>query len=317
MGSFPAILVATLPVFFIIALGAYFRGVGWWPESSDKPLVRLAINVFYPALIAHHVIGNPVLTEVPNLLWSAGLGFSLLIITFSVGLLFARLLGLKRGAGGRTFAVSAGLQNYSFLPIPIIAALFDGTEATRLLGVLFLFNLGMEMAIWTVGVAILRGRIDSPLKHLLNMPIITIVVCTTITLTGISGYVPGALTGAFALLGPAAIPVNLFLVGASLYTANGEASWRSTWKVPLTACGLRFLLFPLLFLAAALYLPISMELKRNLIIQGAMPAGAFIVVLARHYGGHASTAGQIVIATSLVGLLAIPTLLTLGLRWIH
>ena len=62
---------------------------------------------------------------------------------------------------------------------------------------------------------------------------------------------------------------------------------------------------------------INIELQRNLIIQGTMHAGAFVVVLARHYGGHASTAGQIVIATSLVGLVAIPTLLTLGFRWIH
>ena len=317
MGSFPAILVATLPVFFIIGLGAWFRHVGWWPEEADRPLIRLAINVFYPCLIAHHVLGNPALMDVRNLAWSAGLGFAIPLVSFAIGLPVARVLGLKRGSGGRTFAVSSGIQNYSFLPIPIIAALFTGDEATRLLGILFMHNLGLEIAIWTVGVALLRGRIESPVKQLINTPIITIVVCTVLTLSKMTQLLPAPFHGAFALLGDAAIPINLFLVGASLYAVHGQTEWRSTWTTPLAACGLRFLVFPGIFLASALFLPISLELKRNLIIQGAMPAGAFVVVLARHYGGQATTAGQIVIATSLVGLLAIPTLLTLGLRWIH
>ena len=316
MGSFPAILIATIPVFLVIGLGALFRAKAWWPESADAPVVRLAINVLYPALIAQHVIGNPVLANKATLLWAAGLGFSVLIVTFSIGLLAARLLGLKRGAGARTFAVCSGLQNYGFLPIPIIAAIFPADEATRLLGVLFLFNLGLEIAIWTVGVGLLRGKIDSPLKHLINMPILTIVVCTTITLAGWSDTVPEVLRGTFALLGPTAIPINLFLVGLTLYSVSSDTAWRSTWNITLAACGLRFLVYPMLFLAAATLLPVSVDLQRNLIIQGAMPAGTFVVVLARHYGGHAPTAGQIVIATSLVGLLATPLLLSFGLRWI-
>lgn len=316
MGSFPAILVATLPVFFIIGLGAWFRHVGWWPEEADRPLIRLAINVFYPCLIAHHVLGNPVLMDVGSLAWSAGVGFTIPLVCFAIGLLVARLLGLRRGSGARTFAVSSGIQNYGFLPIPIIAALFSGDEATRLLGILFMHNLGIEIAIWTIGVALLRGSMGNPGKHLINTPIVTIVVCTVLTLTETARFVPPPFYGAFDLLGNAAIPISLFLVGASLYAVNRETEWRNTWTTPLAACGLRFLVFPGIFLAAALCLPISIELQRNLIIQGTMPAGAFVVVLARHYGGHASTAGQIVIATSLVGLVAIPTLLVLGFRWI-
>ncbi|MEN9019250.1 MAG: AEC family transporter [Verrucomicrobiales bacterium] len=317
MGSFPAILVATLPVFFIIGLGAWFRNIGWWPEEADRPLIRLVINAFYPCLIAHHVLGNPILKDMGNLAWSAGVGFTIPLVCFAIGLLVARLLGLKRGSGAHTFAVSSGIQNYGFLPIPIIAALFTGEEATRLLGILFMHNLGLEIAVWTIGVALLRGNIGNPCNHLVNTPIVTIVVCTVLTLTETTQLIPAPFHGAFDLLGNAAIPISLFLVGASLYSVHGETEWRNTWKTPLAACGLRFLVFPGIFLAAALMLPINIELQSNLIIQGTMPAGAFVVVLARHYGGHASTAGQIVIATSLVGLVAIPTLLTLGFRWIH
>jgi predicted permease len=316
MGSFPAILIATLPVFLIIGIGAMFRGKGWLPDTADGPLMCLAINVFYPCLIAHHVIGNPALESVKTLAWSAGSGFGLLLVAFALGLLLARLLGLRSGAGLRTFAVSAGIQNYGFLPIPIIAALFSGDEANRMLGVLFLHNLGLEIAFWTVGVSLLRGSDHRSWKHLLNMPIFTIIISASITLLGWSAVVPKAFLETIAMLGEAAIPISLVLVGASLWTVNGETQWRGSWRIPIGACVLRFLMLPGVFLAAAVFLPVSMELKRNLVIQGAMPAGAFVVVLARHYGGHPATAGQIVIATSLVGLLAIPTLLAIGLRFV-
>lgn len=316
MSTFPAILAATLPVFLLMGIGVCFRAARIWPESADVPLARLAINVFYPSLIAHHVLGNPAIQSVRVFAWSAGLGFTLLLISFALGLLLAKLLGLKPGLGFRTFAVCGGIQNYGFLPIPIIATLFTGEEANRVLGVLFLHNLGLEVAIWTVGVALLRGSDGASWRHLINTPLITILLASSLTLLGWSSIVPGPVRVTIGMLGQAAIPVGLFLAGASLWSANKQTSWLGSWKIPLGACVLRFLVLPGIFLIAAISLPVSLELQRNLVIQGAMPAGAFVIVLARHYGGHSPTAGQIVIATSLVGFLAIPGLLAFGLSFL-
>lgn len=296
--------------------GAVFRGTRWWPESADPALTRLAINVFYPSLIAHHVLGNPALERIEVLAWSASLGFSLLLISFAFGFLLGRTFGLQSGSGLRTFTVCGGIQNYGFLPIPIIATLFSGAEANRVLGVLFLHNLGVEVAIWTVGVSLLRDSHHAPWKHLINTPLITILAAAAITLLGWSSLIPLPVRTTIGMLGQAAIPIGLFLAGASLWTANAQTQWLGSWRVPVAACTLRFLILPGVFLVSALILPISIELQRNLVIQGSMPAGAFVIVLARHYGGHPATAGQIVIATSLVGLLAIPTLLAFGLRWL-
>ncbi len=313
MSAFPALLAATLPVFFMMGIGAAFRWTDWWPESADRPLARLAINVFYPSLIAHHVLGNPVLDSVSILAWSAGLGFTLLILSFGFALLMAKLIGLRAGLGLRTFAVAGGIQNYGFLPIPIIATLYTGEEARRILGVLFLHNLGLEIAIWTVGILLLKGADRGSWKHLINTPLVTIAVAASLTLLGGSSLIPQPLVITLGLIGPASIPVGLFLAGASLVTANAQTRWLGSWRISAGAIGLRFLLLPCLFLGAALALPLSVELKRVLVIQGSMPTGAFVIVLARHYGGHAPIASQIVITTFLVGLIAIPTLLSIGL----
>jgi len=79
---------------------------------------------------------------------------------------------------------------------------------------------------------------------------------------------------------------------------------------------LRLGAMPLLMLAVARYIPASPEMKQVLIVQAAMPAAVFPIVLARRYGGDPITAIRIVIGTSLVGFITIPLWLRLGMRFV-
>jgi len=71
-----------------------------------------------------------------------------------------------------------------------------------------------------------------------------------------------------------------------------------------------------LILAAAKWLPLSVELKRVLVVQAAMPAGVMPIIIARHYGGQPLTAVQIVLGTTILALITIPLWLRLGLAWV-
>jgi predicted permease len=53
-----------------------------------------------------------------------------------------------------------------------------------------------------------------------------------------------------------------------------------------------------------------------LVVQAAMPSGLMPLVLARHYGGQPVVAAQIIVGTTLLGVLAIPLWLYLGLGWV-
>jgi predicted permease len=75
-------------------------------------------------------------------------------------------------------------------------------------------------------------------------------------------------------------------------------------------------IFPMLILAAAKWLPLSIELKRVLVVQAAMPAGLMPIIIARHYGGQPLTAVQIVLGTTILALLTIPLWLRVGLAWV-
>ena len=83
------------------------------------------------------------------------------------------------------------------------------------------------------------------------------------------------------------------------------------------ACTLRLGVLPSLFLLLAKFLPASTELKQVILLQSAMPAAVFPIILARQYGGDPATAVRVVVITSLGGLVTIPLWLQAGLKWLN
>jgi predicted permease len=71
-------------------------------------------------------------------------------------------------------------------------------------------------------------------------------------------------------------------------------------------------IMPIFFLLLGWCLTGPVELKRVILLQAAMPAAVFPIVMAKHYGGDARTALRVVIATSLVGFATIPLWIRLG-----
>ena len=309
MLSYAAILTVILPVYLTMALGGAARKLGILTEDADKSLMRLVVTILTPALILDRVVGNPNVMEPLPVLIAAGLGFGLVVLGIIIAYFAAPLLGLKKGQGRRTFGVATGLQNYGFVAIPIITALFakDGT-----LGVLFTFSLGVELALWTAGVGLLTGLDKTPLKAVLSPPVITILASLAINFTGLHQYEPAILDPFLGMLGDCVVPLAVLLIGASIADIWGQEPVK--WSVAIGAPILRLAIIPIAFLAAACYLPLSLQLKQILIVQAAMPSAVFNIVIARHYGGHPSTAVQVVLATTVVSILTTPFVIGWGMK---
>jgi malate permease and related proteins len=87
-------------------------------------------------------------------------------------------------------------------------------------------------------------------------------------------------------------------------------------RVSFAAMGLRLAVLPVVVLALAKFLPCSLELKRVLVVQAAMPTAVIPIIIARLYGGHPATAVQIVLGTTALGILVIPLWLKAGMEWV-
>jgi len=310
--SYGQLFLVLLPVFALIALGAVLRHFNWVTERAEESLFNLVIKVTFPCLIFESVAGNQALHEPGNLLLPPLLGFGLTILSLAVAWHVARALGLTLGHGLRTFALAVGLTNYGYLPLPLMDAMF-GPESRA---VLLVHNVGVEAAVWTAGILVVTGL--SPLqgwRKLFNGPMIALVVALAFNLTGAVIFVPGVLTNLVHALGVCAIPLGLLMTGVSIQPHLDDPKQLVDKRVTLTAWLLRLGVLPWVYLLTARFLPCSVELKRVLVVQAAMPTAVISIIIARIYGGRPLVAVQIVLGTTALALFTIPFWLRFGLAF--
>ena len=306
-----ALLAAVAPTFVVLACGFALRRFHGLREEADSSLLTVAVNFLYPCFIADTILNSNTLREHPETLAIApAVGASLLLLCFALAAFSAKMLRLKSPQPARTFAFTAAIPNWGYLPIPLVQQLF-GTNTT---GVLFVHNIGLELALWSAGIWLLSG--SGSWRRVLTVPFFAILGAMTLNLAHASDWLPRIALDSLHLLGQAAIPLSLLLTGAMLADAVVSLKEDRSAVVTVAGCVVRAALLPPFFLAAARWLPVSLDLKRVLVVQAAMPCAMVPVLLSRHFRGDVGTAVQIVLASTALGLLTIPLWLRIGFAWL-
>jgi malate permease and related proteins len=314
MNAYLTLLTAIAPVFATIALGFAMRRVRWLTAEADQSLLRITVNVLYPCLAFGSILGNPALDNLGNVVLAPAVGFGTVTLGFAVAAAAARVFRLGDLKRRRAFAFATGLYNYGYIPLPLIAALFGHSDTA---GVLFMHNLGIEICLWTVGIMVLTATsIREGWRKIFNPPVIAIVAAAALNFAGAKYWLPSFLVTTAHLTGAAAVPLGLILSGASFADLLRGAKLIGAWKIVAEASLLRLVVLPMLFLLLARYLQCSIELKRVIVVQAAMPSAIIPIVLTKHYGGDSATALQVVLGTTVVSLLTIPFAIRFGLWFV-
>jgi predicted permease len=244
------------------------------------------------------------------------MGFGGIVLGIGICWLFRRRVGLKTDPEQRTFALVAGLQNYGYVPFPLVLVLFANHPDTP--GVLFVHNLGVDIAMWTLGLMTL-GHATGPgeWRKLINAPLVAIVLSLLLNACGAARWMPRPVGITASMLGACAFPLGIMLTGAMVADqirqlhparAAGALIWSAVFRLGV---------IPALMLGIVRILPCSVEIKRVIVVQAAMPAGVFPIVLSRLYGGDPATAVRIVAGTTILSLITIPLWIQWGMAWLH
>ena len=308
-----ALFILILPVFALIAVGVALRRFHWIEGEAETSMIRFAMYVCMPCLAFDAIVGNPrcasrATSSFPR---SPDLRRPPRASRSSYGV--ARVIGLHKGTGLRTFAISAGVCNYSYLPLPIVG----GIWGERAQGVVLVHNMGVDMAIWSVGLLVLTG---APAEERLAQARLADARHPRggdrDQRARPRALRPGARAGPRAFARRVRRP------------ARHRDDRRQHRRVPQRSAqapapqrrgGLvrgRLGIMPVLMLCFAKWLPCPVELKRVLVVEAAMPAAVLPILLAQYYGGQPLTAVQVVLSTTAVGLFTSPFWIRAGLAWL-
>lgn len=311
--------MSVLPVYLLILAGAALRKFRILKQEQDQPAFHLVFSVLYPCLILDKILGSESVKNPEAVIWGIAMGFGMTTLGMFLAGFAAMGLGYRKGSGKRTFALTAGVQNFGYTAIPVVAQVWG--MAGGAMAMLFVHNLGVELAIWSVGVMMISGDSKIPWKRLANGPVISVLVGLMLAVTGADSLLAHPEEGpanpvrtAMNWLGAGAFPIAVLITGAMMIDLIGEE--KPSFKATVGGCLVRILALPALMLTVAKWLPAPVALKQVIVIQAAMPSAMTPIMLAKIYGGRPGVAVQIVLATTLLSLFTLPFVIVWGKWWL-
>ena len=292
MDAFLTAVNATLPSFFLVALGAFADRL--FPQLSIETLSKLSVQIFIPALMFNALVAT-------SLSLSAALLLSLGYLTylFSLGLVsWLASYGLsttqKRGVMATALFGNTGNMG---LPITLFAYGQAGLERAV---VIFVISI---IAMFAIGPTILSGSGESLAKRFWNAVRLPPFWATLIGVffNVLQMPVPELAARSINLLSGAAIPVMLISLGIQM-----RRSW--VWDVggaAIRSATVRLLIGPFIALAVASVLNLEALDSSVLILSAAMPAAVTMFVVAVEVKGDYVGVAKSVVATTVLSLFII------------
>ena len=312
IGQFFFLLQIVAPIFVVMTAGYAMRKIGILSAEADRSLTRVVVMLLAPCLAFDVIVGNEALANPKNWLLPPIFGFATVALGVVASRLAARLFRIPTGKVRRTFVYTTSMQNYGYIPIPLCAALFD-RETT---GVLFALFVGVELGFWSIALWQLTGRAEGGWRQTISPPMVAIPTALVLNALSAEKWIPASVDTTFHLLGVCAVPMALLLSGALIADYMKRESLQHGARTILVSTLVRIVLAPLAIMIFARLAPLDPALKAVLVLQAAMPAAIFPIIVTKAHDGDVPTALQVVIGTSLIGLITIPLWLGFGMHWV-
>lgn len=311
----PFLFIKMLPLVLLTLAGYALYRLKLIDATFNRQLSLAMLNIFYPCLIVSSILRNFTWTSLLQN-WMMPVGTVFILVTgWLAGLATLPLLKRETESTRRCYHFICMMNNYSFLPILMAAALW-GEKAVALI---IFSGLGAELCVWTLGVKALTGqKLDrGVLKNLASVPMGALVfslaalaarpVCERNGLTpaaaSFSGELLKTLLETCRMAGAATIPASALICGARIAMLHP-----GKLVSPLMAgtCTLRLVAIPAFCILGLSLTPLPVEVRRVLILISVQPAAMAGVTLAEAYGSDADFSAAAILVSHILCLVTIP-----------
>jgi len=292
-------------LFSLILLGFLLAKLKAVPENTATVLSKLENNLFVPALVLGTFVNNFTVKKL-------GTAWQLFFISFVIGFIMIGLAMLVAKCCSKDqyirniYTYGLAFSNFGFMGNAVVSVVFPE---------IFVDYLIFTMALWTMvymwGVPCLlipsdgeKQSIKSRLKSFANPMFAALIIGGVIGLVGIT--LPTPIMTVVTTTGNCMSPIAMLLTGITV--ANMDVKKVLSMKSIYVVSFVRLILFPSLFLAVFLLMPMSQSIVVCTICSLAMPLGLSTIVVPGGYGKDTSVAAGMTIVSHLLSAITIPTI---------
>ena len=297
----------------LVGAGFLARRRGMLSAQGTNDLAHIALSLVYPALIFVSI------AELSLADLRAHLSLPLLVMViaftgFGLGLLAVRFLGRVPPETSRAFLFHCLINNYSFLPLPLV--LFRYGDAG--VALLIFSSVGYEILLWSLGVMLFSRaeRKRDQLKSLFSPPFLALLV--SLAWVAARDLLPWpappaglALAGqtfrsGLKTLGAATIALSMLVAGSRFAVLEFKTilGWR-IWFVS----AIRLVAVPLILIPGLGLIPMDPVARGILYIIAVMPSAMVSVLFSERYGGDTDFIAGGLLLTHLWALITVPLFL--------
>ncbi len=277
-------------------------------EEGLRALSRLVIEIIFPVLVFVKITGNFSFSLYPNWWIFPLLSIAITITALLIGSIF---VGLIKGEKHKIqFLNLIAFQNSGYLPLALIAGILAAEQASSALIYLFLFLLGFDLVMWSLGVYMLTSTMAKKfeLGSMFSPPVIANIVSLVVVFIGLNKFIPQLVMKPLATVGDCALPLAMFVVGGNLASIHLGAINKKAISLILLA---KLFLLPALGLWVVLRFKFPALIGLFIVMQLAMPSATSLSVIIRHYRKEDLIISQGIFFSHIVSLITIPVFLSL------
>jgi predicted permease len=308
---FVNLLIRIMVLFLMMGVGGYLHHIRILDKKTTHKIAKIFMLIFYPCMIFTFLTKNFTLNDILNeSILPLGV-FFIMLIGYIFGFFVIKLIAFKDQKEKQMFHFQCLINNYSFLPLPIVMMFFGDKIASKLL----FSTLGAEFAIWTIGIFCLTGDKfnKNSIKNLFSPPVFAILFSFLfIFFRSLDFHTPilfkdtwDSIFFVIDMFGKSTIPAAMIVTGSRMYAIDFKGIFE---KKQYYLSILRLLIIPASVALILKFFPFRLEtyIKNIIIIIAIMPCAVNSVVLAEIFNSDTEFAAKTVLITHIFSLFTIP-----------
>ncbi len=297
------------PLFALVLIGYLLSRWGRWSKEVSAALAKFVFAVALPALLFRLMSGLAALPPVDPRLLLAYFGGCVLVFVLGRGV--ARYAFRLDGVGQSVFALGGIFSNNVLLGVPLARSAL-GEAAMPAVALVLVFNTLLLWTLVTVSVEWARhGELSlkgfrTTARSVLTNPIVASIMAGSIFgLAG--GRLPALIDEPLRLVGDAATPLALFVLGMGL----SEYGVRQGWREGIAITVLKLVVQPLVVWALARLLQLSPVETQAVVLLASLAVGVNVYLMSREFRSMEGAVATSMVLSTVLAALTTPLVLTL------